>query len=194
MQIYAAGWALQTPILNHFKRFLKSNPHHLSLSGIVYPNKIPSAIEGIPVLDFNEVLKELVSPAIFIECFLPSNQNLSTDFQKFFQKNNIKSIKLPDFLNSLIGDDNENILTLPFQRISTADLRSLRKYPAPSFIGGNFLDPESFTTAQTLHSVLCQSKWEALMSFDKDKSLYQTLLESLSLIQKTRLQIGRAHV
>lgn len=177
---------MQAPILNHFKHFLKSNPHHLTLSGIVYPQKIPSAIEGIPVLDFEEILNESTSPIIFIECFLPSNQKLSSDFQKFFQENDIKSMKISDLLNSLISNDSENTLNIPFHGISTADLRALHNATPPSFIGGKFLDPESFTIAKTLHSIFCQSRWEELMGFDKDKSLHQTLLDSLSLIQKTR--------
>src|SRR5256885_6088549 len=77
MQIYAAGWALQTPILNHFKRFLKINSHHLKLSGIVYPKKIPSNIEGIPVFDFNEVLERIDPSTIFIECYLRSEEHTS---------------------------------------------------------------------------------------------------------------------
>ena len=34
MRVFASGWALQSPALNFFKKFLRSNPH-VSLAGIV---------------------------------------------------------------------------------------------------------------------------------------------------------------
>ncbi|ABX33254.1 hypothetical protein Daci_0608 [Delftia acidovorans SPH-1] len=186
MQIYAAGWALQTPILNHFKRFLKINSHHLKLSGIVYPKKIPSNIEGIPVFDFNEVLERIDPSTIFIECYLPSNQELSKDFSNFFQKNNINSQKISEFLRTIIEKDSQELISTPFKHISATDIRSLHKFTPPSFISGNFLDPESYTTANTLHSIFHNSKWDALMEFDNDNSLGQFLINSLSFVQKTR--------
>src|SRR5256885_427321 len=102
-----------------------------------------------------------------------SNLELSKDFSNFFQKNNINSQKISEFLRTIIEKDSQELISTPFKHISATDIRSLHKFTPPSFISGNFLDPESYTTANTLHSIFHNSKWDALMEFDNDNSLGQ---------------------
>src|SRR5256885_9386229 len=83
---------------------------------------------------FNEVLESIDPSTIFIECYLPSNQELSKDFSNFFQKNNINSQKISEFLRTIIEKDSQELISTPFKHISATDIRSLHKFTPPSFI------------------------------------------------------------
>src|SRR5256885_15757625 len=87
------------------------------------------------------------------------------------------ALPISEFLRTIIEKDSQELISTPFKHISATDIRSLHKFTPPSFISGNFLDPESYTTANTLHSIFHNSKWDALMEFDNDNSLGQFLIK-----------------
>lgn len=185
MQIYAAGWCLQSPAINYFKKFLKINASRVFLKGIIYPKKIPASIEEIPVLDFDEFIDlPATHSSKIIECHLPDNKTLSEDFHQYFTKIGLTVVKISDFCNQIVDNDLENKWILPFNGISTSDIRRIRKIDPPSFLAENFFDTKSSDIFQALDNALRHSRWDSMMSFDKGETLDEALLESLLLMQK----------
>lgn len=184
MQFYTAGWALQNPALNYFKTFLKINDGIISTKGIIYPKKIPSNIENISILDFQDVLNEISTSDTIIDCIHPINKQLAEEIYNFLQKNGFTITSISDFIANIIENDSENLWKLPFHEISTADIREIQKTPTLKLLSSNFLDHQSYEVALALDTALRNSLWEGLLAFDKDETLDQAVLESLTLMQK----------
>lgn len=164
MKTFAAGWSLQKPHENYFKKFLRLNG--IALAGIVYPKKVPDDIEGIPVLDF-EAAREAVGPDDTV-LDTAANPALQQELATFFAAQGIPLVGIPAFLDRLIGDDRQDALQLPVEGIKASDIRKLKTRPAPGPFDQHFLDPASSRLAATLDGVFRHSEWHHLIGFDQD--------------------------
>ncbi|MDM0027656.1 hypothetical protein [Variovorax saccharolyticus] len=182
MKIYAAGWVLQSPALNFFKRFLHFND--IVLAGIIYPKRIPPDLEGIPVLNFEEAREVLARDDIVLQCALDTevNKPLLRSFSDFFSELGLVTTSVADFVNGLISDDSGNRLRLPFAGVSSADIKALRQGAEPVFVDGDFFDFESYEVARRLDAVLRSSDWKRMLDFDHDETLESGLLDVISQI------------
>jgi hypothetical protein len=166
MKTFAAGWSLQKPDQNYFKKFLRLN--NISIDGIVYPKRIPSDIEGIPVLDFGEA-HDIVKPDdIVID--LSANPQLQKELKAFFETKGIKLVSVADFLDRVITEDKHDALRLPVAGIEADDIRTLKCAPTPGPFDAHFFDPESYEVASKLDGIFRNSEWERLVEFDQDET------------------------
>jgi hypothetical protein len=177
MKIFAAGWSLQKPHENYFKKFLRLN--NIALAGIVYPKKVPDDIEGIPVLDF-ETAHDVVKPGDLV-LDTAANPALQKDLNTFFEAKGVKLVSIPSFLDRLISDDQHDALQLPVEGIKPSDIRSLKGASAPGPFDEHFLDPESCRLASKLDSIFRNSEWQRLVEFDNDdtpdSAIFNVLLD-----------------
>jgi hypothetical protein len=164
MKTFAAGWSLQKPHENYFKKFLRLN--NIALAGIVYPKKVPDDIEGIPVLDFATAQDAVTPDDLVLDT--AANFALQKEMQTFFGAKGIQLVSVPDYLDRLIADDRQDALQLPVEGIQSSDIRKLKESPAPSLFDQHFLDPESYQLASTLDGVFRHSEWHHLIGFDRD--------------------------
>lgn len=164
MKTFAAGWSLQKPHENYFKKFLRLN--NIALAGIVYPKKLPDDIEGIPVLDFDTAQHAITPDDTVLDT--AANPALQQELAAFFAAKGIRLVSVPDFLDRLIADDRHDALRLPVEGIMASDIRKLKSLPPPSLFDEHFLNPESYRLAATLDGVFRHSEWHHLIGFDQD--------------------------
>lgn len=178
MKIYAAGWALQSPALNFFKRFLRLNTE-VKISGIIYPKKIPDDVDGIPVFDFDSAHNIVSTEDIVIDCHRPGvpNDVLHRQLLSFFEERGIALISTADFLSSLIARDSNNLLRFPVDDVTSTDVLELHKQRLPSFAQDMFADLESNRIAQKLDSIARNSDWDKMLTFDQDQTSESMLFE-----------------
>jgi len=180
MAIYASGWVLQIPALNFFKKFLRLNPS-VSLSGIIYPKKIPEDIDGIPVFDFDHAKKIIAPGDIVLDCHRPGpNDLLHAAFQEFFSTLNISMTSVSDFLGSLIQKDHENRLRIPVDGVQSRDIHDLLKEAPFEFVKDKFADLQSFEVAKKLDEIARSSDWDNMLVFDKDEIPEEGLFDVIS--------------
>lgn len=185
MRVYAAGWALQSPALNFFKQFLSLNREALALAGIVYPKRIPAALEGIPVLDFDEARAVLTAQDIILECYLPTNRGLAHSFNAFFRERGIAVTRIPDFITALLAADDGDRWRLPLEGVRASDIRALAATPLPSLARGGFLDLASYDTARKLHDLMRTSDWSRLLDFDRDDTVDAVLAQVVAELHRS---------
>lgn len=190
-ELYSACWALQDPALNDFKRFLRLNAEQLRMSGIIYPTKIPDAIEGIAVLDFQEALAKIPAGTPLLDCMhsnatQASALKLRAEVELFSRVHQYPLIPIAQLLRTLIQDDAQNTLQWPMAGVSSDDLRSLLAAPVPALLTGHFLDAESCLVALALDHTLRTAEWERMLAFDKDETPEQSLQETLHLVYQVR--------
>ncbi|MEA5123933.1 hypothetical protein [Xanthomonas floridensis] len=175
MRIYAAGWALQSPALNFFKRFLVLNA--IQLSGIVYPRQIPDDLDGIPVLDFETARNELHVGDIVLECHRPGvdDMRLGTALSEFFATLGIQTIGVTAFISGLIEQDQDDLLRFPVAGVTSTDLRGLRDKPLPRLIEDGFVDLRSHEVATRLDAIARSCDWDQMLAFDQDQTLEDEL-------------------
>jgi hypothetical protein len=164
MKTFTAGWSLQKPDQNYFKKFLRLN--NISIDGIVYPKRIPSDIEGIPVLDFGEAHDVVHSDDIVID--LSANPQLQKELETFFETKDVKLVSVAGFLDRVITEDQHDALRLPVAGIKASDIRNLKSAPAPGPFDEHFFDPESYEVASRLDGIFRNSEWQRLIEFDRD--------------------------
>jgi hypothetical protein len=174
MNIYAAGWMLQKPDLNFFKKFLRLNKD-CQLAGIIYPEKIPEDIEGIPVLDFKDGEQTIVQGDIVLDA--SANASMQKAFGKYFGARQIAVTSIPDYVGSLIADDHCDGLRLPFYGILSQDVQALKRTAAPTLVGDQFLDFESYDVASKLDNIFRRSEWGRLCEFDRDETPENVLFD-----------------
>jgi len=175
MKTYAAGWSLQKPHENYFKKFLRLND--IALDGIVYPSKVPDDIEGIPVLDF-AAAQDAVTPADQV-LDTAANPALQEALAAFFAAKGIRLLSVPHFLDRLIEADRQDALQLPVEGIKASDIRKLKSLPAPGPFEAHFHDPESYRLATILDGVFRHSEWHHLIGFDRDDTPDSVILNML---------------
>jgi hypothetical protein len=181
MKIYAAGWALQSPALNLFKRFLRLNPD-VEVSGVIYPKKIPFEIDGIPVLDFDAARKLIKPGDIVLNTYRPavSNEGLSAAFINFLDELDIKTTNVGVFVSSMIAQDQEGALKLPIEGVTSADIRLLQDVKYFTLANGMFANIESSCTARKLDEIVRNSSWEEMLEFDHEETPDSVLFEIIS--------------
>lgn len=182
MNIYCAGWALQNPALNYFKKFIVSNS--IKISGIIYPKKVPDNLDGIPILDFESAKKIINTNDIVLDCHRPGidTAKLNLELKNFFESLNIKTISTADFINSLISKDEENSLVFPVPLVTSQDIKLVSNQPNLKFVSNCFADLISYQTACKLTEIFKVSDWDKLISFDKDETPENTLLNIVAEI------------
>src|SRR4051812_32858308 len=116
MKTFTAGWALQKPDQNYFKKFLHIN--NISIDGIIYPKKIPKDIEGIPVLDFDDA-RDLVTPDDLV-LDIGDNPELQGELDTFFTAKGVERVGIPAYLDRLISEDQHDALQLPVAGIQSS--------------------------------------------------------------------------
>lgn len=182
MNIYCAGWALQSPALNYFKKFLVKNS--IKISGIIYPKKVPDDLDGIPVIDFESAKKIININDIVLDCHRPGidNVRLSIEFKNFFASLSIKTINTGDFINSLIKQDEENSLIFPAPLVTSKDINFISTQPKLNFVSNSFADISSYDTASKLTEIIKAADWDRFLSFDNDETPENTLLKLITEI------------
>lgn len=183
MRVFASGWALQSPALNFFKKFLRSNPH-VSLAGIVYPSKIPEDIEGVPVLDFDDARRTITPDDIVLNCNRSPIGDLSLyhTLVEFFASIGIELTEVNNFVSSLVEEDAKNLLRFPVEGVTSSDIRALRDQPRFSFTRGRFFDPVSFETAIALDDMARAPDWDRMLVFDQEPSPEHALSEAIAAL------------
>jgi hypothetical protein len=88
--------------------------------------------------------------------------------QTFFGAKGIQLVSVPNYLDRLIADDQQDALQLPVEGIKSSDIRKLKDTAAPGPFDQHFLDPESYKLASTLDGVFRHSEWHHLIGFDRD--------------------------
>lgn len=164
MKTFTAGWSLQKPDQNYFKKFLHLS--NISIDGIVYPKKIPNDIEGIPVLGFEEA-HEVVKPDDLV-VDMAANPELHKELEAFFEAKGAKLVSVAAFLDRLITEDQHDALRLPVAGIKASDIRNLKSAPVPDPFDEHFLDSESYEVASRLDGIFRNSDWQRLIAFDRD--------------------------
>jgi|GEM_PF-2238343 len=175
MKIYAAGWALQSPALNFFKQFLRLNA--ISISGIVYPRKIPDDLDDIPVLDFAEARQAVSPDDMVLECHRPgaADLRLGMDLKAFFDSLGVKTTSTTDFIVSLIRQDQQNSLKFPVPGLTSQDIRELWNEAPFNFIDDGFADLESYTVGSRLDEISRAADWDRMLAFDQDDTVDNVL-------------------
>lgn len=183
MKIYAAGWALQSPALNYFKKFLLANG--ISLSGIIYPKRIPDDLDGIAILDFESARHVLTADDTILQCLRPgvADLRLGTEFNAFFGALGLQTISVSDFVISLVEQDQYNRLRFPVEGIVSQDIQALRSEPLLSFLDDGFADLESYQTACSLDAAAKAADWDQLLAYDRDNTPGQVLYELIADLQ-----------
>lgn len=183
MNIYCAGWALQSPALNYFKKFIVANS--IKISGIIYPKKIPDDLDGIPVIDFESANNIISINDIVLDCHRPGidNARLSSEFKNFFASLGIKTISTGDFIRSVINQDEENSLIFPAPLVTSKDIKLISNQPNLNFISNSFADLCSYDTACKLTEIIKSADWDRLLSFDNDETPENTLLKIITEIK-----------
>ena len=164
MKTFTAGWSLQKPDQNYFKKFLHLS--NISIDGIIYPEKIPEDIEGIPVLGF-EKAQEVVEPDDLV-VDMAANPELRNELEAFFAAKGSKLVSVAAFLDRLITEDQDDELRLPVEGIKASDIRKLKSAPLPGPFDEHFLDAESYEVARRLDGIFRHSEWQRLIAFDRD--------------------------
>ena len=164
MKTFTAGWSLQKPDQNYFKKFLHLSK--ISIDGIVYPKKIPEDIEGIPVLGFEEA-HALVEPDDLV-IDMAANPELHEELAAFFEAKGARLVSVAAFLDRLISEDQHDALSLPVAGIKASDIRKLKSAPLPGPFDEHFLDAESYDVASKLDGIFRHSEWQRLIAFDRD--------------------------
>lgn len=190
-ELYSACWALQDPAFNYFKMFLKINKEHLNIAGIIYPEKITDAIEGMDIFDFKETLKKIPPSTPLLDCtYADSNYSgalLIREKIKFFSRRyKYPLVSIAEVLDTLLQDDVRNILQWPIQGVSSSDLRALKTFSAPELLKSHFLDGKSYHIASELDHILRTAEWERMLAFDQDEISEQALQETLHLVHQVR--------
>ncbi|MEA9578545.1 hypothetical protein VC218_06325 [Xanthomonas nasturtii] len=170
MRIYAAGWALQSPALNFFKRFLRLNA--IQLSGIIYPRQIPDDLDGIRVLDFDAARSVVRMDDIVLECHRPglADVRLGADLRDFFATLGIRTQGVAEFIRDLVDQDHGDRLRFPLAGVTSSDLRRLRDCPVPHLIGNGFADLRSHQVAIQLDAIARSCDWDQMLAFDDDRT------------------------
>ncbi|WP_293776317.1 hypothetical protein [uncultured Oxalicibacterium sp.] len=176
MKIYAAGWALQSPALNFFKQFLRLND--ISISGIVYPRKVPDDLDNIPILDFEAARKIVGQNDIVLECHRPGTADvrLGAELKTFFNSMDIQTMSVQDFIVSLINKDQQNALRFPVPELVSEDIRDLWQQARFSLINDHFADLESYVLGEKLDEIFRNADWDQMLAFDKDDTPDSVLL------------------
>lgn len=183
MKIYTAGWALENPAFNVFKRFLKRNVSRIEVGGILYPKRVPPSIEGIPVIEFADGRTRFDGP--LVDCMHRDNNNMRDVFARWCETEGVPLISVPQLVSRLIAEDTGDTWCLPFEAVSGADIRALAAKPLPGMIEGRFADIRSWHLAQKLHHILASSHWDRLLDFDQDDTLDAALLRTVQELWTT---------
>lgn len=187
MKIYAAGWVLQSPALNFFKKFLRLNPN-VCVSGIVYPKKIPEDIEGIPVIDFDCAQRIILHGDVVLDCHRPGpNDGLHAAFVEFFESQGLRMTSVVDFLGSLVERDRENGLRFPVDGVNSQDIRDLQTATPFALVADRFADLESFEVASRLDGIARSSDWDGMLAFDRDETPEDALFDVISKLHEFSL-------
>lgn len=175
MKIYAAGWALQSPALNSFKKFLRLNA--ITIEGIVYPKKVPDDLDGIPILDFDSIRSAILPGDVVLECHRPgvTDLRLSVQLKEFFDSLNIQTMGVSDFIISLINKDHENELKFPVPGLTSQNIKDLWSEKPFSFIDDSFADLESYAQGKQLDVIARTADWDQMLDFDQDDTPDNTL-------------------
>ena len=180
MKIYAAGWALQSPALNFFKQFVRLNA--ISISGIVYPRRVPDDLDDIPVLDFSEA-REAISPDdMVLECHRPGTADLrlGMDLKAFFDSLGMQTTSVTAFIVSLIEQDQQNDLKFPVPGLTSQDIRELWNAAPLNFIDEGFADLESYTVGSRLDEIARAADWDRMLAFDQDDTAENVLADVIA--------------
>lgn len=193
MRIYAAGWALQSPALNFFKRFLRMNA--IQLSGIVYPRRIPDDLDGIAVLDFDAARGVVRTDDVVLDCHRPGlgSARLGTDLREFFATLGIRTQSVAAFVADLVDQDHGNRLRFPVAGVTSADLRRLRDRPVPRLVDDGFADLRSHQVAIQLDAIARSCDWDQMLAFDDDATPEDALRVLLSELHAYGV-LQRVHV
>lgn len=183
MKTFTAGWSLQKPDQNYFKKFLQFN--NIAIDGIIYPKKIPSDIEGIPVLDFTDA-QDAVNPDDLV-LDISANPELQKELEAFFEAKGVKLVSVPDFLDRLISEDQRDELRLPLAGVRASDIRNLKSASVPGLFDEHFLDAESHEVAIRLDTIFRNSEWQRLVEFDRDDTPQNILFGVLLDLNKRGL-------
>ncbi len=174
MKIFTAGWSLQKPDQNYFKKFLRFND--IKIDGIVYPKKIPEDIEGIPVLGFDTAQAAVQPDDLVID--MAANGELQKELEAFFAAKGVKLISIAAFIDGLLAEDRAG-MRLPVAGVQAGDIRHLKSAPAPDPFDRHFHDAESYDVASKLDGIFRHSEWQRLVEFDRDDTPQNVLLHVL---------------
>lgn len=179
MKIYATGWALQTPALNFFKKFLRLNG--ITISGIIYPKQVPEHLDDIPVLDFTEARKIILPEDLILDCHRPGveDRKLRTAFNEFLDSLAMTTTSVTEYLHSLIKNDHNCDLQLPVAGVTSQDIRNLWLEQPLNYIQDQFADLKSCQVATILDEIARNADWDRMLSFDQDETADSTLFEVL---------------
>lgn len=189
MRTFVSGWMFVKPDQNYFKRFIASN--RIALAGIVYPKKLVPAIEGIPVLDFDDA-SAVIQPEDRVLDIL-ANPELRVLLETFFDTRGVRRISVAEFLDELIMNDQHDALVLPLPNVKASDIRKLKCIPLPDGFDAHFFDSETYAVASSLDQVFRNSNWEQMLAFDQDNTPANALLTVL-LDMHARSLVKHLHV
>lgn len=183
MKTFTAGWSLQKPEQNYFKKFLHIN--NISIDGIIYPKKIPKDIEGIPVLDFDDARDRVTPNDLVLD--VGDNPELKAELDTFFTAKGIDRVGIPAYLDRLISEDQHDALQLPVAGMQSSDIRHLKSTPRHGRFDEHFLDAASYDVASRLDGIFRDSQWQKLVQFDLDDTPDLVLLDILLDLNKQGL-------
>lgn len=183
MKTFAAGWTLQKPDQNYFKKFIHLND--ISIDGIIYPKKIPQDIEGIPVLDFEDARDRVTPDDLVLD--VGDNPELKAELDAFFTAKGIDRVAIPAYLDRLITDDRHDALQLPVAGMRSSDIRHLKSTPPQGRFDEHFVDTASYDVASRLDGIFRHSQWQKLVQFDCDDTPGLVLLDILLDLNKQGL-------
>lgn len=177
MKTFTSGWAFQKPDQNYFKKFLHLN--RIAIDGIVYPKKLLADIEGIPVLGFDDARIAITAADQVLD--LSPNSEVREELDAFFKAQGIERVSVPDFIDRLIMQDQDDALSMPVAGIKASDIRQLKSRAVPDPFDAHFLDAESYETASKLDGIFRHSAWQRFLGFDRDETpgnvLFTTLMD-----------------
>lgn len=187
MKTYCVGWSLLGPHANYLKRFIHQNKDAIGFSGIIYPQKKTDKIETTPLFDFEDsaIFQHADRETFFIDCthfdfFHPNYTSLKEKFETFFAAKKLQLHKTGDFLNMLIKEDIHNQLQLPFEGVTSADIRDLQNTQSHASTAFDpLLDIESRHVLGAINRIFTKSNWDDILKFDQDNTLEQSLLYAI---------------
>lgn len=158
LKFIAAGWALASPKLGHFKAFLAANKSSVSVQAIVFESRRAADIEGIPILTPEEVPGKISDRSVPWVSMTISNE-LEVALFGHARRMGYHTLGTAEFYRDIILADDMNRFALPFGKITRADFVHAASQPANSLPYARLIGLDSIQCLRRMHTTLARFAW-----------------------------------
>lgn len=173
VRVFAAGWTFKLVQLYFLKKLIAGNSF-IRFSGIVYPRRKISAVEGVPILEPEEFLAEYRKGDILVDASF--DKSIRDSLNEIFSGHGIDVVELESFLKDTAQLDVLNEVIWPIQGLDSETLRTAAGFSTPSFFGGDrYHDRQSYEIAKNLVDIFTHFRWHEIFRYDEDDTVQHAL-------------------